>query len=121
MKRLQEDLLRHLARTGWTVTRRKGEQDWRAWFHEIWILESQWPPHGFTLFVTFLSDPQPGNANPFWLIGTSFKIPDNSSEADGEPSLIVTSNWINDLPDYVDGLNALRRAAVEQSENGQDS
>ena len=119
--RLQDDLLKNLERNGWTVTRREGEQDWQAWFDEIWVLESRWSPHGFTLFLTFLVDPQPGNPNPFWLIGTSSKLPKNSSEANGEPSLMVTPNWINDLPQIVAGLNELRRAAAEQSQSGQDS
>jgi hypothetical protein len=110
--RLQDDLLKDLERNGWAVTRRKGEQNIRAWFNEIWALESRWLPHGFTLFLTFLVDPQPGNPNPFWLVGTSVKLPENSSEAGGEPCLAVTPNWINDLPQFVQGLNALRRAAA---------
>jgi hypothetical protein len=117
---LQDDLLKHLERNGWAVTRRKGEPDWRAWFHEIWILKSQWSPHGLTLFLTFLLDPQPGNPNPFMLIGTSFKLPENSPEASGEPSLTVTPNWRDDLPQFIAGLNTLRQAAAGQSASGQD-
>jgi hypothetical protein len=117
--RLQEELLKHLERTGWAVTRRKGEQEWWSWYHEIWALESCWSPHGFTLFLTLLIDPQTGNPNPFWLIGTSFKLPENSSEAHGEPSLMVTPNWVNDLPQFVADLSALRRAVAEQSQGGQ--
>jgi hypothetical protein len=103
-----QDLLKLLEAAGWTVTRRKGEQDHRAWFDEIWVLESRWSPHGFTLFLTFFVDPQPGNPNPFWLIGTSFELPKSSSEAQGEPSLKVTPNWRNDLAPFVASLNALR-------------
>jgi hypothetical protein len=114
--RLQDDLLKNLERSGWTITRRVAEQDWQAWFHEIWVLESCWSPHGFTLFLTFLVDPQPGNPNPFWLIGTSFKVPENSSEAHGEPILMVTPNWKNDLPQFVAGLNTLRQSAARNNQ-----
>jgi hypothetical protein len=53
--RLQIELLKELERNGWSVTRQMGEPDWRAWFHEIWVLESQWSPHGLTLFHRRLS------------------------------------------------------------------
>jgi hypothetical protein len=117
--RLQDDLLNHLDHEGWAVIRRKREQDW--WYHEIWVLESRWSPQGFTLFLSFLTDPQPGNPNPFWLIGTSSKPPENRSEAHGEPSLMVTPNWGNDLPQFVADLSSLRRAAADQSQSGRDS
>jgi hypothetical protein len=84
---LQEKLLKQLELSGWSVTRQKGDQDWRAWFQEIWVLESRWSPHGLALFLTFLTDPQPGNPNPFWTVGTSRKRPENRFEADGEPRL----------------------------------
>jgi hypothetical protein len=116
--RLQNDLMKYLEQNGWAVTRHRGEQDWRAWFYEIWVLESHWSPHGFNLFLTFLTDPQPGNPNPFWRIGTSFKLPENSSEADGEPSVMVTPNWINDLPQFVVSLNALRQSATKNNNEG---
>jgi hypothetical protein len=117
--RLQDDLLGHLERSGWAVTCRKGGPEGWSWCHEVWSLESRWSPHGFTLFLSFLPDPQPGNPNPFWLIATSLELPEHRSEAHGEPSLMVTPNWVNDLPQFVAGLNALRRAAAEQNQSGQ--
>jgi hypothetical protein len=118
--RLQNELLDQLERNGWAVTCRKGEPDWRAWVVEIWVLESRWSPHGFTLFLTFLVDPQPGAPHPFWLVGTSTNMPANSAEAQGEPSLTVTPNWIRDLPQFVAGLHVLRRAAAEKNQGGED-
>jgi hypothetical protein len=109
--RLQDDLLKHLERNGWSVTRQKEGLEW--WAHEIWMLASQWSPHGLTLFLTFLTDPEPGNPNPFWIIGTSWKHPENRSEACGEPSLKMSPTWIQDLPQFVAGLNALRQANPE--------
>jgi hypothetical protein len=113
--RLQDELLKQLERNGWSVTRQKGEPDWRAWFHEIWVLDSRWSPHGFTLFLAFLTDPEPGNANPFYIVGTSVKHPENRFEADGEPRLEVTPAWVNELPQFVADLNGLRRCGTEKS------
>ncbi len=110
--RLQDDLLKYLEQTGWKVTREKGEHNFRAWYHEIWILESRWSPHSFTLFLTFLTDPQPGNPNPFWAIGTSSSLPVNIREAVGEPSLIITPLWMYELPHFVAGLTGLRELAA---------
>jgi hypothetical protein len=118
--RLQDELLKNLERHGWTVTRRAGEADWSAWFHEIWILESRRAPRGYTLFLTFLADPQPGNANPFWVIGTSPKLPQNSVEADGEPRLMMTPAWKDEFPQFIAGLNSMRQAASDQLGGGQN-
>ena len=112
--RLQDELLKNLERNGWTVSRCQGEANWRAWFHEIWVLESRWAPHGFTLFLTFFADPQPGNANPFWVIGTSSRLPETSGEADGEPRLMVTPAWKDELSQFITGLNSLRQIAADK-------
>jgi len=95
--RLQNDLLKAIENSGWVVTRYQGELNYLAWFHEIWVLESLWSPQ-LTLFLTFLSDPIPGNPNPFWIVGTSFARPENANEALGEPSLRMSPHWIDDLP-----------------------
>jgi hypothetical protein len=112
--RLQDELLKNLEQQGWSVQRRPGEADWSAWFHEIWVLESRWAPRGFTRFLTFLADPQPGNANPFWVIGTSSKLPESSGEADGEPRLMVTPAWKDELSQFITGLNSLRQAVADK-------
>lgn len=106
--RLKHDLLKSLEQHGWTVTRHQGELNYLAWFHEIWDLESRWSPHDFRLFLTFLLDPQPGSPNPFYVITTSLKQPENPTEAQGEPELRMSPQWINDLPQFVDALNSLR-------------
>src|SRR6266446_5184567 len=93
------------------VRRHKGLE---SWAHEIWTLESRWSPSGLILFLTFLTDPQPGNANPFWMIGTSRREPTNRSEAMGEPSLQVTPNSVGELPRFVVKLDALRKSGDEK-------
>src|SRR5438270_9011948 len=104
--RLQDDLLKQLEQRGWSVTRR--QEGLESWAHEIWTLQSRWSPSGLILFLTFLTDPQPGNANPFCMIGTSRREPTNRSEAQGEPSLQVTPNWVGELPGFVAEVGALR-------------
>jgi len=106
--RLQDHLLKQLEQRAWSVTRR--HEDLEPWAHEIWTLESHWSPSGLILFLTFLTDRQPGNANPFWMIGTSRREPTNRLDAQGEPSLQVTPNWVGELPRFVAGLDTLREA-----------
>jgi hypothetical protein len=113
MLHLQDKLLKQLERNGWSVTCRKEGLEW--WAHEIWVLESRRSPPGMTLYLTFLTDPEPGNPISFWIIGTSCKPPKNRSAALGEPSLKVTPNWINDLPRFVGGLDGLRQAEAEKN------
>ena len=105
---MQDDLLKQLEQHGWSVTRH--HEGLEPWAHEIWTLESRWSRSGLTLFLTFLIDSQPGNANPFWMIGTSRKEPTNRSEAQGEPSLQVTPNSVGELPRFVAEVDALRKA-----------
>lgn len=118
---MQDDLHKHLEQNGWEVTRLQGERDYRAWYHEIWALKSRWSPNGFTLYLTFLTDPQPGSPNPYWAIGTSTKLPENSAEALGEPSLSITPRWKDELPEFVSGLNALRQSAVKENQDEHES
>ena len=108
--RLQDELRQQLDRSGWDVTRRAGERDHRAWYREVWTLESRQSPRGFTLYLTFLTDPQPGNPNPFWLVGTSRRFPETAADADGEPTLAMSPRWQTELPQFVAALDALRRA-----------
>jgi hypothetical protein len=112
--KLQDSLLEELERHGWSVTRRKEDLEW--WAHETWVLESRWSPHGFKLFLTFLTDPQPGNPNPFFKVGSSVKLPENRFEADREPCLRVTPSWLNDLPRFVADVNALRQLEFEKEQ-----
>ena len=48
--RLHDDLIKELKLCGWSVTRHKGEQNYLAWYDEMWVLESRWSPNGFTFF-----------------------------------------------------------------------
>jgi hypothetical protein len=108
--RLPDELLKRLEQDGWSVTRQHDGLEW--WAHEVWTLESRWSPHGVTLFLTFLTDPQPGHPNPFWLIGTCPRLPQDRYEAGGEPCLMMTPRWEDALPDFVARLDALRRRSV---------
>jgi hypothetical protein len=108
--RLQDDLLKGLERNGWSVTRRKEDLDW--WAHEIWTLKSQWSPQRFTLFLTFLTDPQPGNPEPFCEVGTCRQFPADRFEAAGEPSLMMTPRWLEALPQFIAAVDALRQSTA---------
>jgi hypothetical protein len=58
-------LIRKLAEHGWDVTSRDRDVEW--WAQEIWTVESVWAPHGFTVFLTWLIDPQKGESD--WGVG----------------------------------------------------
>jgi hypothetical protein len=103
---VQEQLLEMLERRGWSVTRHSAELEW--WADEIWAVESIWSPSGFTLYLTFLNDPQPGSQEPFLAVGTCPHWPQNMDEA-GEDPYIAFYGWVQALPQFVDDLDRLRK------------
>jgi hypothetical protein len=101
-----------LSRQGWGVVRRDREGlEW--WADEVWTVESEWAPRGFTVFLTWLVDPQRdehGEPRPgefVWGVGTSFQRPADRLEAEGHP-LMGTNRWPRDLPRFLAGLSKLR-------------
>lgn len=102
---MKEQLLARLTERGWSVTRHTAELDW--WAQEIWALESIWRPSGYTLFLTFLTDPQPGSTDPFWKVGTCPRWPENRNEAGEEPCLAFRG-WVEALPGFIRDLDQLR-------------
>jgi len=99
-----------LSEHGWhVVSRERHHLDW--WAEEIWTVESEWAPRGFTVFLTWLVDPQwddhrqPGQA--VWGVGTHLQRPEDRLEAEGEP-LMSLNHWPRELPQFFFGLAALR-------------
>lgn len=109
MARLQMELLNLLEADGWSVSRQHEDLPW--WAHEIWTLTSIWAPHGLTLYLIFLRDPQPGSPNPFWEIATTTTWPTTRAEATGEPSLLFRPTWPQELPSFVIRLHLFRQKA----------
>ncbi|HJT98842.1 MAG TPA: hypothetical protein VJ696_11050 [Rhodanobacteraceae bacterium] len=59
MKRLSRDaLITRLDTAGWRIDAVVGRDDLDWWAAEIWTLKSDWSPRDFTVFVTWLVDPQ---------------------------------------------------------------
>jgi hypothetical protein len=105
-----EQLIAKLSEHGWRVARRERDDlDW--WADEVWAVESEWTPRGFTVFLTWLVDPQwddrrrPGEA--VWAVGTCLRRPTACLEAQGAP-LMAVKPWPRDLPAFLAGLAALR-------------
>ncbi|HKB01515.1 MAG TPA: hypothetical protein VKD90_04805 [Gemmataceae bacterium] len=103
-------MIAKLSKQGWRVTTREREDlDW--WADEIWVLESEWAPQGFTVYLTWLVDPQwddhrqPGQA--VWAVGTSLQRPTGRSEPERSP-LMSIKHWPRDLPEFFTRLAALR-------------
>jgi len=103
-------IIAKLSEHGWRVAGREREDlDW--WADEIWTLESEWAPLGFTVYLTWLIDPQwddqrqPGQA--VWAVGTCLNRPAGRSEAEGSP-LMSINHWPREVPEFLVGLAALR-------------
>lgn len=117
MKKLKRDLLKRLEHDGWLVTRRADGLEW--WAHEIWALQSRWSPAGLTLYLTFLTDPLPDSPTGFCEIATSRRVPENRDEP-AEPVLVVTPNWLDELPRFVADLNAIRGGELKSPVSGDE-
>ena len=103
-------MIAKLSEQGWRLASRERE-DLDGWADEIWKVESEWTPQGFTAYLTWLVDPQwddhrrPGQA--VWAIGTSLQRPIGRSEAEAGPLLSI-NHWLRDLPEFLARLAALR-------------
>lgn len=103
-------LIARLSEHGWhVVSRERDGLEW--WADEIWTVQSEQAPQGFTVFLTWLVDPQwdtprrPGQA--VWAVGTCLQPPTDRLEAEGEPLLSV-NHWPRGLPEFLAELSALR-------------
>ncbi len=97
---------------GWKIVSRKLDDfDW--WADEQWVIESQWSPRGFRLFLTFLVDGQHEGSRPkgigVWAIGASQEPP--SDQHFGGPCLPLRPGWDKRMPRFVIGLAEMRDQA----------
>jgi hypothetical protein len=102
-------LIEKLSEHGWRVIGRECDDlDW--WADEIWTVESEWSPRGFTVFLTWLVDPQwddhrpPGQA--VWAVGTCLRLPADRLAAEGEPLMLI-KHWPRELARFLAGLSGL--------------
>jgi hypothetical protein len=110
-------MIAELSQDGWrVVSRERSDLDW--WPDEIWMVESEWAPRGFTVFLTWLVDPQwddhrqPGQA--VWSVGACLQRPSTRLEAEGEP-LMSIKHWPRELPRLLVALSTLREQARTMS------
>jgi hypothetical protein len=96
-------MLTALSKHGWRVVNRQ-QKDLEWWADEIWTVESEWSPHGLTVFLTWLRDPE---GHRVWAVGTCLQSPSSRDEAEGEP-LMSINHWPRDLPEFLVGLQTLR-------------
>src|SRR4051812_35046115 len=100
------DLISKLAERGWEVVHRERDNEW--WADEIWTVESVWAPQGFTVFVTWLIDPQ--DEKTVWGVGASPERPADRLDASGAASMSI-KRWPRDVPGFLTSLDKLRYAA----------
>jgi hypothetical protein len=95
---------------GWhVVSCERDNLEW--WADEIWAVESKCTPQGFTLFLTWLVDPQwddhrrPGQA--VWAVATCLRRPTDRLEAEGKP-LLSLHHWPRGVAEFLAELSVLR-------------
>src|SRR4051794_18782680 len=95
-------LIAKLSEHGWRVVSRERD-DLQWWADEIWTVESEWAPQGFTSFLTWLVDPQGdghrGQGRAVWAVGTCLQHPTSRLEAEGVP-LMSINHWPRELPEF---------------------
>ena len=115
MESQKRELKRALADAGWRLSA-SAENDLPWWADELWTIESSWNPSGFTLFLTFLVDPQYSGARSkgdgVWAVGVSTQLPAERAEAEGSRVLPLRPKFNQRLPAFIRGLSTLRDAAV---------
>jgi hypothetical protein len=103
-------MMSRLGEHGWRVlARERTDLDW--WADEIWAVESEWSPHGLTVFLTWLVDPQWDDhrrpTQAVWAVGVCSQRPTSRLEAEGEPLLSIP-HWPRGLPEFLARLSHLR-------------
>ena len=106
----QEQLEVGLSASGWEIVgREKSNLDW--WADEIWKIESIWSPVGFTIYLTFLVDPQQSRVRKkgedVWAIGASINRP--KEREDGVEALVpLRPKWGKRLHVFILEVNNMR-------------
>ena len=100
------DLIRKLADRGWDVVRRDRDVEW--WADEIWTVRSVWAPRDFTVFVTWLIDPE--SLSGTWGVGAALERPTGRTEASAAACASI-NRWPRDVPEFLAALDRLRDAA----------
>ena len=104
------EMIARLFEHGWRVVSR-ARDDLVWWADEIWTVESEWSPQGFTVYLSWLVDPQWEGPRPpgqgVWAVGTCLQHPGSDREAKGHLSMSI-NHWPRDLPAFLSGLSALR-------------
>ena len=104
-----------LLSSGWRIAEREtGTSDW--WAEEIWTIESTWRPVGFTLFLTFLVDPQSDLQKvrkDVWAISCSSTRPQSHGDAMQAVKICIRPSWEKNFPGFVSNLKETRDRATQ--------
>lgn len=97
----REQLIEKLSRFGWRVAEINEEPSpW--WADEEWIIESEWSPLGFQLFLTFLvdleSDTNRKKGEQVSAIGAALKKPNDRNQASEQSLIFIKPKWEKRLP-----------------------
>lgn len=100
-----------LSENGWKISK-IDEKPSKWWADEQWIIKSEWSPQGFTVYLTFLVDPQwdgtRKKSEGVWAIGASLDLPDDRPSAEGVHLIPIRPQWEKRLPNFITEINGLR-------------
>jgi len=103
-------LMAMLSQQGWRIVHRE-QDDLNWWAAEIWTVESEWSPQGFTVYLTLLVDPfgegPPRAGHAIWAVGTCPSRPTGRLEAQGKPSMSI-NHWPREVGQFLQRLAELR-------------
>jgi len=104
------DLVKRMSRQGWRVVERDRDcAEW--WADEIWKVESEWAPRGFTLFLTWQKDEDLFDG--VWAVGASDRRAGDHLSA-GEVARMSVNHWPRDVPGFLAALSSARDARLAE-------
>jgi hypothetical protein len=105
-----QELLKRLSVQGWHLFAIESSNlDW--WVSEVWVIESEWSPKGFYLYLAFLVDPM--NDSQVWSLAVLSNYPSDIAAISERPLFRLRNVWEKELPDLLKEIAALRSQAAE--------
>jgi hypothetical protein len=103
------ELLTQLSAQGWRlIAREEAGPEWRI--AAIWVIESDWTPQGFRLYLAFLTDPL--LPSQVWALSVSSTYPTGAAALADAPLIQLRNVWGKELPGFLDAIAALRAQAT---------
>lgn len=115
MQEQRDDLIKRLEEDGWRVALINTDVP-QEWAVEIWRVESEWSPRGFSFWLTLVkkqenTNEEEENSDGLLGAGTSFIYPDDEKAAQGKPFITFGKGWGTRATQFLNDLARLRHDA----------